>query len=168
MRKTLFCLALLLAMLPLAAQRGSMNLKRLERILRTHCENLEGRSGLWHADFAARGVIIISDVEANRMRIFTPIELESNMENEQLRRLLMANFHTALDAKYGLYEGYVISVYMHPLREMSEAQVVDALQQVVNLADNFGTTYSSTDIIFGDEPPAPLPLPKTKKRITRS
>ena len=65
--------------------------------------------------------------------------------------MLEANFHSALDAKYSMFEGFVISVYTHPLRELTRDQFVDAMGQVVNLAQNFGTTYSSTSLIFGGE-----------------
>lgn len=168
MRNMLLCLGLFLAALPLTAQSGRMTVKRLGRILEQHCENLEGRPGLWQADFASRGIIIVTDAAANRMRIFTPVELEANLKEAQLRLMLRANFHTALDAKYGLYEGYVVSIFMHPLRELSEEQVVDALQQVVHLADTFGTTYSSKDLLFGGDTPTPAAIPSPRKRITRS
>ena len=63
--------------------------------------------------------------------------------------MLEANFHTALDAKYGLYNEYVISVYSHPLSYLDERQMLNAMEQVVNLADTFGTSYASSSILFG-------------------
>jgi len=65
--------------------------------------------------------------------------------------LLEANFDRALDAKYCLYEGFVCSVFTHPLKELQDHQFVDALQQVVNLANNYGTTFTSTDFVFGGD-----------------
>ena len=65
--------------------------------------------------------------------------------------MLEANFHSALDAKYSIWEGVVISVYTHPLKELSSEQFTDALKQVVRLSQTFGTTFSSTEFIFGGE-----------------
>ena len=82
------------------------------------------------------------------MRIFTPIIEEDKLVEGQLKKMLEANFHAALDAKYSLYESLVISVYTHPLKELQKDQFIDAIKQVVNLADTFGGSYSSTDVIF--------------------
>ena len=94
------------------------------------------------------------------MRIFTPISAEDELELGEERILLEANFHTALDAKYSIYNGFIISVYTHPLREFTSEQLVDAMRQVALLAENYGTTYSSTELFFGfdgaeEEEPAP-------------
>jgi hypothetical protein len=67
-----------------------------------------------------------------------------------MRILLEANFDRALDPKYSIYKGFLWSTYTHPLAELTVEQVRDALKQVVVLADNYGTTYTSTDMIFGD------------------
>ena len=69
----------------------------------------------------------------------------------QMSRMLRANFHSALDAKYSVYEGFVVSVFTHPLRELTESQLLDAMRQVAKLAETYGTTYSSTGLIFGGE-----------------
>jgi len=66
-----------------------------------------------------------------------------------MKKMLEANFHSALDAKYSLYEGFVIGIYTHPLHQLNENQMEDAMQQVVNLSRNFGTSYTSTDMQFG-------------------
>ena len=83
------------------------------------------------------------------MRIFTPVTEEKNLEQGQLKKMLEANFHSALDAKYSLYEGFVISVYTHPLKELQNDQLIDAMRQVVVLSRTFGESYSSTGLIFG-------------------
>ena len=83
------------------------------------------------------------------MRIFTPVISRDEIGSDEWERMLEANFHTALDAKYGLYNEYVISVFSHPLSYLDEFQIISALEQVVNLADTFGTSYASTSILFG-------------------
>ena len=143
------CLVLLY---PLAAgAQQKMNDKKLEKALRKEGIQLEGERGSWLAYQGERVLLVLTDEPNNRMRIFTPIVAEREIGATQMERMLHANFHSALDAKYSIYEGYVVSVFTHPLRELTTPQLLDALQQVVNLAETFGTTYSSTDLIFGGE-----------------
>ena len=47
-------------------------------------------------------------------------------------------------------------VFIHPLKALSEEQVIDAMSQVYYGAMTFGTTYSSTDLVF--------PASKEKKK----
>ena len=143
------------------AQKDAMTNKRLGKILRQQTDDLEGISGNWQVYVGERVLFVITDAAANRMRIFTPIVETNEVDETTLRAMLIANFHTALDAKYSIYEELVISAFTHPLAELTEAQVIDALAQVSRLADTFGTTFSSTGFIFGDRPVAPPPPPVT-------
>jgi len=93
-------------------------------------------------------LVCIYDENANRMRIISPIVALEKLEEEQLLNSLVANFHSALDVKYALSDEILWSVYVHPLKELSEAQVIDAINQVHAAAITFGTTYSSTNLIF--------------------
>jgi len=60
----------------------------------------------------------------------------------------LANFHTALDIKYAISDDVLWSAFIHPLRELTVAQVKDALSQVYYANITFGTTYTSTDLVF--------------------
>ncbi|GJM31057.1 MAG: hypothetical protein DHS20C18_00580 [Saprospiraceae bacterium] len=126
-----------------------MDNERLAEILDTETEKVTGETGFWEVEYRNHMLLVVTDPENNRMRIFTPVIEERQVEKDILIAMLEANFHSALDAKYSIYEGFVISVFTHPLKELSSFQFIDALQQVVNLANNFGTTFSSTDLIFG-------------------
>ncbi|MEM9917519.1 MAG: hypothetical protein AAF990_05450 [Bacteroidota bacterium] len=144
-----------------------MSNQRMDKILREQAEAVEGQIGGWQVTFKNRLLLIITDERANRMRIFTPIAEQQYLGEEGMVKLLEANFHSALDAKYCLYDDFIISVFTHPLQELTEGQFVDALKQVATLADNFGTTYSSTDFIFApgaEEKEAPE---KNDKRINK-
>lgn len=147
----LFLFLFLCIGLTLNAQKGEkgMDLKKMEKIFKDAAEKVEGESGVWQVHFLEQVLLVITDENANRMRIFTPIAEAKNLDVTELRKLLMANFHSALDAKYSLYNDFVISTFTHPLQELTEAQLVDAMKQVATLAKNYGTTYSSTDLIFG-------------------
>ena len=112
-------------------------------------------------------LICIYDESANRMRIISPIVEREKLGEEELLNALVANFHSALDVKYALSDEIIWSVYAHPLKELSEAQVVDAIQQVYAAAITFGESYSSTNLVFPgnterkEKPKPTKPLKKT-------
>jgi len=138
----------------------------MDSLLKTTVDELEGTPGSWQMNYGDRVVVIITDENANRMRIFSPVVAEEDLEKGQLKKMLSANFHSALDAKYSIYEGFVISIYTHPLQELTDGQFLDALRQVVILNHTFGTTYQSTDLIFpgGVEEETPKVNEKPVKR----
>ncbi len=129
--------------------QDKMSNKKIEKALKKVSQELEGESGNWQILYNDFPLFVLTDESSNRMRIFTPIIEEMELKVGQMKRMLEANFHSALDAKYSLYEGFVIGIYTHPLEELGENQMVDALKQVVNLSKNFGTSYTSTDMMFG-------------------
>ena len=90
----------------------------------------------------------VHDENANRMRIISPIIEKYRLGEEELLNALVANFHTALDVKYALSDEIIWSVFIHPLKELSEDQVLDAIEQVHAAHISFGTTYSSTGLVF--------------------
>lgn len=133
----------------LLSAQSEMSNALMHEIFTEEVDEMEGGFGVWQLSYGGRLLLVVTDSSANRMRIFTPVFDQSMMEEGQMEKMLEANFHSALDAKYCLYEGYVVSVYTHPLRELTKEQLIDAMRQVVILADTFGTTYQSTDMIFG-------------------
>jgi len=70
------------------------------------------------------------------------------LREEELLNALVANFHSVLDVKYALSDEIVWSVYAHPLKELTETQVIDAIEQVYVAALTFGDSYSSTNLVF--------------------
>ncbi len=134
---------------------------KITTILEEYMEAIEGEEGNWQVVFNERLIFILSDNENNRMRIFTPIIEEQDLRRGEMEQMLEANFFSALDAKYSMYEGFVISVFTHPLKELTEDQLLSAIGQVVNLADNFGTTYSSTII----KEKSPTDVEQVKRRV---
>lgn len=147
--KNLLILVLLLFSLSISAQ--DMTLKKMGKILKQETKITEGEKGIWTVEYIGHLVMIVTDEKANRMRIFSPIVAREDINTAALDKMLEANFHSALDAKYSIWEGVVISVYTHPLKELSPEQFTDALKQVVRLSQTFGTTFSSTEFIFGGE-----------------
>ncbi len=62
---------------------------------------------------------------------------------------MQANFDTALDARYAIAKATLWSTFIHPLRSLDDEALLKGLGQVVNLANTFGSTYSSGLLIFG-------------------
>lgn len=95
-----------------------------------------------------RPLICVYDNRANRMRIISPIIKREEIGEDELLNTLVANFHSALDVKYALSDEIIWSVFTHPLRELSDGQVLDAIDQVYTASITFGTSYSSTSLVF--------------------
>lgn len=98
--------------------------------------------------YKSRPLMCVYDENANRMRIISPIVKREELEQEQILNALVANFHSALDVKYALSDEIIWSVFVHPLKELYEHQVLDAIKQVYAANITFGSTYSSTNLVF--------------------
>ena len=128
-----------------------MTIEQMDKILKAESKKVEGQAGNWQIDFNGLPMIVVTDKNANRMRIISPIGESKKLDEETLRILLKANFSTALDAKYAIFNDVLWSTYVHPLGELTDEQFKDALRQVFNLTKNFGTSFSSTGVIFGTQ-----------------
>jgi len=125
-----------------------MTAKKLGTILTSLSDSIQGDNGRWQFKIKEVLFICITDTKHNRMRIISPIT-EANRLDEKLKSAaLVANFHSALDVKYAIAEDVLWSVFIHPLKELSEAQVKDAVSQVYSAHVTFGTSFSSTTLVF--------------------
>ena len=126
----------------------NMTNDHLEEVMTEVVDSINGYTGYWELRHRGKQLLCVTDETHNRMRIISPIIQAENLDQELLLDLLTANFHSALDVKYALSRGVTRSVYIHPLKELSDNEVVSALEQVVNASVNFGTTFSSTEMVF--------------------
>ncbi|MEM9806383.1 MAG: type III secretion system chaperone [Cyanobacteria bacterium P01_D01_bin.56] len=126
-----------------------MTLDRLEQLLRSDVETVEGENGQWQFRIGERAVIVLADASRDRMRVFSPVVSVEDLTAQQVQAMLAANFHTALDARYAVTDGTVVAVYVHPLSTLQGDNFRSALRQVVSLAETFGTSYSSNELNFG-------------------
>ena len=114
-----------------------------------------------------RLLICITDENANRMRIISPIVERDKLDEELILNSLVANFHTALDVKYAISDEILWSVFAHPLKELREYQVEDAISQVYYANLTFGVTFSSTTLTFpGNTQKKEEPKKEVEKRKT--
>lgn len=127
---------------------SGMNNFKMDEIIRRVADTVDGIPGRWQFVYKDRMMIAITDANANRMRIISPIAELSQIDEEYKTKALTANFHTVLDAKYAISDDYIWAVFVHPLRELTEAQLEDAIKQVYYAGATFGTIYTSTDLYF--------------------
>jgi len=150
-----------LAYPPVQAQEsernGPMTLEHLEDILSGAVEsgaveNLEGANGQWGFQYDGVPMVLITSQEYDRMRLIAPIIKLEDLTDEQRQNMLIANFHTALDARYAIGtlggEPAVVAAFLHPLSSLEDDHFRSALSQVGESAKTFGTTYSSGGILL--------------------
>lgn len=94
-------------------------------------------------------ILVITDTRANRMRAMVPIRAAEGLDAGELRRLMQANFDSALDARYAVAQGRLWGVFIHPLSPLQKDQLLSGLAQTVNLAQTYGTLYSGGANVFG-------------------
>ena len=126
----------------------SMNGERLKELITEVSDTLQNVGNAFQFVYKEKMLICIFDEEANRMRIISPIIEREKLKEEQLLNAMVANFHSALDVKYALSDEIIWSVYTHPLKELTDYQLLDAVEQVYLAAITFGTTYSSSPLVF--------------------
>lgn len=126
----------------------SMTNQHLGELIHRLDENVEGRPGFWQLKVEGMVVNVITDKKADRMRIITPIEESDNLDKKILYRLMQSNFDSALDARYSIAKEILWGTFIHPLSSLGDEEFLSALGQVVNLAESYGTTYSSGALLF--------------------
>ncbi|WP_460220402.1 hypothetical protein [Psychroserpens sp. MEBiC05023] len=162
MKQTLF----LLFVLPFLSFSQDMNNDKLQEIYTSISDSIQGEKGAWQFFIKEVQLASFTDINHNRMRIISPIADAKSLDDTLIKAALIANFHTALDVKYAVSDGVLWAVFIHPLKELSEHQVRDALSQVYHANINFGTTYASTSLSFpwiGEENSVEEDLKKTQK-----
>ncbi|MDN5202985.1 hypothetical protein QQ008_16465 [Fulvivirgaceae bacterium BMA10] len=128
-----------------------MDLKKLKLVLAKKATIVQEKDNMVEYELGGVNIYLIVDENANRMRLMAGVIEEEKLKEEDLKKLMSANFDRALDAKYAIADGILWSVYAHPLKELSDTQATDAMNQVKNLVYNYGTTYHSTDFVFGGD-----------------
>lgn len=131
-------------------EKEAMTNSQIEKLIRkSNATIIKGYPGFWQLQYNDRIILVITDQAHNRMRIVTVVIEKEKLQEADLHILMEANFDRALDARYAVSGDHLWSAYIHPLKELSDDQFLDGLKQVSDLADNYGTTYASSDLSFG-------------------
>ena len=125
-----------------------MDNQKLEKIINSVSDSVAGREGYWQFKYFDWHMLMITDKNHNRMRIISPIAETKDLTTDMLTKSLEANFHSVLDAKYAISDEIMWSVFVHPLKELSENQVKSAIKEVYSAAATFGYSYTGSDLIF--------------------
>lgn len=143
--------AALLTATPLAAQEAEphMTMERLAEIVLVLDEDANVTPNGLEFVIDDVPVLIVADVRANRMRAIVPISSVEGMTSEEMERVLQANFDSALDARYAIAMGRLWGVFIHPLRELERDQLISGIAQTVNVAQTYGSLYTSGAAQFG-------------------
>jgi hypothetical protein len=126
-----------------------MNNARLESLFREMATDVEGEPGYWTFTVVGVSLICLTDDHHDRMRIISPVSAVGELAPGELENCMEANFDRALDARYCVSRETLWSAFIHPLGDLSEELLRSGVKQVVDLARNFGTSYSSGALVFG-------------------
>jgi hypothetical protein len=110
----------------------------------------EFRQSPTHWQFIHDGIPMacLTDPGYDRMRIIAPITELAELDDATKDAVLEANFHTALDARYGSSNGLLFAAFLHPLSSLDDALAHSALDQVASLVRTFGSQFTSGEIEF--------------------
>ena len=140
-----------------------MTVGAMDRLLRSATPTIEREGNAWVLEYIGTPVLVFADPAANRMRIVSPVIAADEVTDDQWTAIHLANFHTALDARYAVSGGVLYSLFLHPLGSLTEPDLRSALSQVVVLSRTFGATYNSTDMTFGTVPTTDSSQPSTPR-----
>jgi len=129
-----------------------VTLEELQQVLSDVADEVEGEDGRWQLRMGQVALACMTDMRFDRMRIIAPIAEIDEVTDELRDACLEANFHTALDARYATSDGVLYAAFIHPLSPLEPEQVESAVQQVANLVETFGTSFSSGALVFGVPP----------------
>lgn len=132
---------------PLAVER--MDLQKLDKIIRKAGSDVKTSDNYWEFTAFGARMACVTDASHDRMRIISPILKVAELTADQKDKMLEANFHSALDARYAISNDIVWAAFIHPLSPLQESEVQSAMRQVAETARTFGTTYSSGELVFG-------------------
>jgi len=141
-----------MAMKRLVLNELTMDIEKMKKIISSNNIEYKHQNNTIMFDVNGFNIMIIYDVNADRMRIVCPIIKVEELAKDQLTQAMHANFHTALDARYAISNGIVWSVFIHPLSDLSESLFLSAIEQTLTAAVTFGEEYSSGALSFPEQP----------------
>ncbi|MGF1516792.1 MAG: hypothetical protein ACFCVB_03165, partial [Nodosilinea sp.] len=94
---------------PLEVHPEAMTPQRLDTLLRGETSDIRGQNNQWQLTIDGQQVVVLVDEARDRMRIAVPIIPATQLSPEQVGNVLIANFHTALDARYAVTDGLLVA-----------------------------------------------------------
>jgi hypothetical protein len=131
---------------------GSMTQSRLEGLFGDQVDAIVGPPGAIQTRIDGFTLYLLSDEENDRMRLVAQIASAGDYAGHVFGLLIQANFDRTLDARYAISDGVIYAVYQHPISSLTPRLIRSAFSQVLNLAENFDTSYAAIG-------PRPIALP---------
>ena len=133
---------------------AGMSQQQLNELIEHYGEDVKRTGNAAEFVFEEVEMLTVSDANADRMRIISPIAHISNVEPQMVVQAMAANFHSVLDARYALGDdGTIYAAFIHPLSSLTEQQLISALRQVASANETFGSTFTSGELVFpGSQP----------------
>ncbi|MEM9871613.1 MAG: hypothetical protein AAF822_10170 [Pseudomonadota bacterium] len=134
---------------PVAEAEPSMTMLRMAEIIRAIDPEAQPAGNTIQFTIDDIPLVVIADPRADRMRAMVPIRSATGLSQDELMRLMQANFDSALDARYAVAQGRLWGVFIHPLSPLEKDQLLSAFVQTINIARTYGQTYSGGATVFG-------------------
>ncbi|HIF94535.1 MAG: hypothetical protein ABGX04_14970 [Myxococcales bacterium] len=122
---------------------STMTQSRLETLFGDEVDAIVGPPGAIQTRMDGVPLFLLSDEENDRMKLIAQIASASNFEGSVFGLLIQANFDRTLDARYAISDGVIFAVFQHPISSLTPGLIRSAVSQVLNLAENFNSTYAA-------------------------
>ena len=126
-----------------------MTVEYLAQILQVLDPDATVQQNTWQLEIGEVLIIVVADPEADRMRAMIPIRAADALTPDDMRRMMQANFDTALDGRYAVAQGVLWATFIHPLKPLEKNQLISGLGQIINLAQSYGSLYSGGALAYG-------------------
>lgn len=122
MRNLLVTCAVCVAGLPVFAQEAEppRTMARLGQIMLALGPEAKATGTVMKFSIEVIPVIVIADPVVDRMRAMARIRSVDGMSQNELLRVMQANFDSALDARYAAAQGRLCGAFIHPLSPLEQ------------------------------------------------
>lgn len=134
---------------PVGQVEQPMTMERLAEIVLVLDPEARARGAALEFTLDDIPIIVVADAGADRMRAMVPIASAEGLTQDDLMRMMQANFDSALDARYAVANGRLWGVFIHPLSPLERDQFISGLVQTITVARTYGAGYSGGAAIFG-------------------
>ena len=131
------------------APEPAMDYERLGKIIFALDPEAQPQGPGFQMTVADYPMLVVTDIHADRMRAMVPIRSAEGLSDDDLRRMMQANFDSTLDARYAIANGTLWAAFIHPLSSLRKDQLISGLAQTVNIAATYGTLYTGGAAEFG-------------------
>ena len=133
----------------LASAEEVMTPKILQDVITELAQEVKVDNNVIQFSYQGIEMILVYDTAADRMRMMSPIIATKDLQEGMLEKAMAANYHSALDARYAIFDEIVWSVFIHPLSDLKVSFFKSAVLQVATAKATFGNGYTSGAMSFG-------------------